>query len=82
MERNIFPEIHLFDPVARLKQVAHFAGRLLSLFPEDAPDYMSEHYKPRGAAEMLDSHLDTPNATPVRDFGWTDMGEYIDLREA
>lgn len=85
MERNsIFPETHLFQPLERLKQVGRFIGRVLTPFPEDAHDYRSNHFKPRGAAEMLDSYLDCPDFVEPPEqqaFRFDGHGEFTSRRE-
>jgi hypothetical protein len=49
---EIFPEIDLFP---RLTRAGNFIKRIVSLYPDGAPDYMSEHN--RGAAPMIDDAL-------------------------
>lgn len=56
-DKTPFPRIDLFP---RLHRVADFVARVISPFPSEAPDYMSEHY--RGGEAMLDRELyDNPN---------------------
>lgn len=88
MEKQIMPEMKIIS----LGGVVKFLGRLASRFPEGAPDYMSDHY--RGAAAMLDAHLDAQEELPFPayeplpiierpDAGqltsrWDDMGNYYE----
>ena len=45
MEANNWPEFNLFNPLERIRGVARFIGKLITPFPNEAPDYMSEHYR-------------------------------------
>jgi hypothetical protein len=67
---EIFPQIDLFP---RITRVAKAIGRVLTPYPQEAPDYMSNHY--RGASEMLDHHL---NYQPMLPFEPSD-GEAIQI---
>lgn len=51
---NIMPRIEI---TPRLARAGRFLGSLLRFFPSDAPDFMSDHHHPRGAAELLDSYI-------------------------
>lgn len=55
MEKEIFPHFELFP---RLARVGRFFGKLLTPFPTEAPDFMSNHY--RGAEEMLETIEPSP----------------------
>ena len=54
--KNPFPQIELLP---RLAQVGKFIGRLLTFLPQNAPDFMSNHYHPenRGGGPALDRSL-------------------------
>lgn len=54
MEQDIFPRIEIFNP---LKALTSFVGRIAALGTRTEM-CLSEHK--RGAAEMLDQHLDAP----------------------
>lgn len=49
---SIMPPVDLFP---RLARAAHFARRLVHMLPEEAPLYMSNHY--RGPVEPEQPHL-------------------------
>ena len=69
-DKNPFPKIDLFP---RLTKVAACIGRLASFLPNQAPDYMSDHY--RGGAAMLDREL----YDGVETHGFLYEGEQLEL---
>ena len=79
-DKNPFPEFDL-GLTDRLKSVARFVGRLLTPYPQEAPLFMSNHY--RGASEMLDYHLKDSEGEALQPtlYGYDSEGCYIDLRE-
>lgn len=63
-----------------LERVGRFLGHVLSPLPLDAPDFMSNHYRARGAAEMLDSHLDDRTVF-ASDMGHTVLANYGEIAD-
>lgn len=63
-DKNPFPNIELFPQLAR---VGRFLGRLVSFFPSEAPDFMSNHN--RGGGPMLDRELFDKPAQLELDYG-------------
>lgn len=90
---NPFPEFNL-GIKDKAYNVAKKVIGLCTLFPPEAPLYMSNHY--RGASEMLDHHLNEPLdgeamegyaevadqlRLPILEEGWDSLGQYIDKSE-
>jgi hypothetical protein len=91
MERNsIFPEITV---APRLQRLQDYVMRKLCIYPDGAPDYMSEHYEPAetGAEAMFSTiaadsrraanqpKLPFPDRQP--DAGFEDGGRWGSLGE-
>lgn len=53
-DKNPFPKIDI-TPVDVLKAIGGIAYGLFTFLPNEAPDYMSDHY--RGGAALLDQEL-------------------------
>lgn len=78
MDKNPFPEFKLFNPVERLKDVGRFIGRVLRPFPEEAPDYMSNHN--RGAEAMLSRLQEPTDGEALEGYAEADT-EYIKTQQ-